>query len=41
VQRDIKLAKSAYISNKIEDNRFEPKKLWKSLKTLGYKIGKK
>jgi len=40
VQRDIKLAKSAYFSNKIEDNRFEPKKLWQSLKTLGYKNGK-
>jgi len=40
VQRDITLAKSAYFSNKIEDNRFEPKKLWQSLKTLGYENGK-
>ena len=40
VQRDIKLAKSAYFTNKIEDNRFEPKKLWQSLKTLGYENGK-
>ena len=40
MQSDIKLAKSAYFSNKIEDNRFEPKKLWQMLKTLGNKNGK-
>ena len=36
VQRDIKKAKEGYISNKIEENKNAPKKLWQQLKTLGY-----
>ena len=36
VQRDIKAAKQNYIFNKIEDNKNDSKKLWESLKELGY-----
>ena len=37
IQREIKLAKSNYFSNKIEENRNNPRKLWQQLKELGYK----
>ena len=37
VQREVKSAKSSYFTNKIEENRNEPKKLWEQLKNLGYK----
>ena len=37
IQRKIKLAKSNYFSNKIEENRNNPRKLWQQLKELGYK----
>ena len=36
VQREIKLARYNYISGKIEENRNEPRKLWKQLKDLEY-----
>ena len=36
IQRDIKCAKASYLSDKIEEHKFNPKKLWKDLKTLGY-----
>ena len=36
IQRDIKSAKQQYIFNKIEDNKNNSKKLWESLKELGY-----
>ena len=41
VQRELKSAKSEYFSNKIEENKFDSKKLWQSLKSLGYKNPKK
>jgi Holliday junction resolvasome RuvABC DNA-binding subunit len=37
VQRQIRKAKSEYFSNKVEENKFYPKKLWQNLKSLGYK----
>lgn len=37
VQREIKSAKSEYFSNKIEENKNNPRKLWQQLKNLGYK----
>ena len=37
VQREVRLAKSNYFSDKIEENKNDPKKLWKQLKDLGYK----
>ena len=37
VQRDVKSARSNYFSDKIEENKNYPKKLWKQLKDLGYK----
>ena len=38
VQREVKSARSTnYFSNKIEENKNDPKKLWKQLKDLGYK----
>lgn len=37
VQREIKEAKSEYFSNKIEENKNCPRKLWQQLKDLGYK----
>ena len=36
IQRDIKRAKSTFFQNKIEEFKFNPKKLWENLKTLGY-----
>ena len=36
VQHDIKKAKANYFRNKLEDNINQPKKLWKTLKDLGY-----
>lgn len=36
IQRDIKHAKRDFMLNKIEDNKFNPKKLWQCLKSLGY-----
>jgi len=36
IQRDIKKAKSDYFSDKIEEHKSNPKKLWQQLKTLGY-----
>ena len=36
VQRDIKKAKAEYLSNQIEANKNNPKKLWQNLKSLGY-----
>ena len=41
VQRNIRTAKSEYLSNKIEENKNEPKNLWQQLKNLGYKNSKK
>ena len=40
VQRKIKFAKSEYFSNKIEENKNNPRKLWQQLKNLGYKNNK-
>ena len=37
VQRDIKLAKSNYYSDKIRENKSNSKKLWDTLKGLGYR----
>ena len=36
VQREIKLAKSSYFSEQIEENQNDPKRLWRQLKNLGY-----
>lgn len=36
VQKEVKKAKEEYISNKIEENKNNPKKLWQQLKGLGY-----
>lgn len=36
VQRDIKKAKQDYMINTINDNKNNPKQLWKNLKSLGY-----
>ena len=36
IQRDIKKAKASYFSNKIEENKNNPKGLWKQFKSLGY-----
>lgn len=36
IQRKVKIAKTDYIQNKIEENRNNPKKLWSQLKELGY-----
>ena len=36
IQREINLAKSNYLQVKLEDNMSKPKKLWESLKSLGY-----
>ena len=37
VNREISMAKADYFSNKVEENKFDSKKLWQQLKTLGYK----
>jgi uncharacterized protein YydD (DUF2326 family) len=37
VQREVKSARSNYFSDKIEENKNDPKKLWKQLKDLGFK----
>ena len=36
VQREVKKAKSNYFKNKIEDNKKNPKEIWRQFKTLGY-----
>ena len=36
VQREVRAAKSEYFSQQIEENKDQPKKLWKQLKSLGY-----
>lgn len=36
VQREIKAAKREYILNKVEENKNNPKQLWKHIKDLGY-----
>ena len=36
IQREIAEAKSGYLQGKLEENIGKPKKLWDSLKTLGY-----
>ena len=36
VQREIKKAKSNFFKDKIEENKNNPKKLWKQFKSLGY-----
>ena len=36
VQREVKKAKSNYLKDKIEDNKDNPKELWKQFKSLGY-----
>ena len=41
VQRKIKKAKAEHISDKIEENKDDPKKLWSQLKNLGYRSQKK
>ena len=33
---EVKVAKSEYISDKLEENKFCSKKLWSQLKDLGY-----
>ena len=35
VQRQIKSAKTEYFSNQIEEDKDDPKKLWKHLKNIG------
>ena len=37
VQREVKSARSNYFSDKIEENKNDPTRLWKQLKDLGYK----
>ena len=37
VQREVKSARSNYVSDKIEENKNDPKELWKQLKDMGYK----
>ena len=36
IQRDVRMAKADYFSSKIEEHRYDSKKLWQQLKTLGY-----
>lgn len=36
VQQQVKKAKSEYIESEIEENKNDSKKLWKTLKSLGY-----
>ena len=36
VQRKVKIAKSEYLTHKIDENCNNPKKLWSCLKNLGY-----
>lgn len=36
VQKEVIKAKSEYMSNKLEENKNDPKKLWSDLKNLGY-----
>ena len=36
VQKEVKTAKSDFLSNKIEENKNNPKKLWEQIKSLGY-----
>ena len=36
VQKEVKTAKSDFLSNKIEKNKNNPKKLWGQIKSLGY-----
>ena len=36
IQRDIKKAKASYFSDKIEENKNNPKGLWKQFKSLAY-----
>ena len=36
VQREIKKGKSNYFRNKIDENKNNPKQLWKQFKSLGY-----
>ena len=36
VQREVKKAKSNYFKNKIEDNKKNPKEIWRQFKALGY-----
>ena len=40
VQREVKMAKSNYFSDKISENKNNPKSLWHHLKQLGYKAHK-
>ena len=40
VRRKIKFAKSEYFSNKMEENKKSPRKLWQQLKNLGYNNNK-
>ena len=37
VQRETSKGKAEYFSNKVEENKNDPKKLWQQLKSLGYK----
>ena len=36
VQRNIKQAKADYLSNKMEENKHNSRKLWQQIKSLGY-----
>ena len=36
VQREVRKAKSNYFKDRLEENKNNPKKLWKQCKTLGY-----
>ena len=36
LQREVNKAKSNYLKNKIEDNKKNPKEIWRQFKTLGY-----
>ena len=37
VIREISITKADFFSNKVEENKFDSKKLWQQLKYLGYK----
>ena len=37
VLREISITKADFFSNKVEENKFDSKKLWQQLKSLGYK----
>lgn len=40
-QREVNKAKSAYFENKIEENKNNPKNIWKQFKSMGYSAKQK